>query len=131
MTQSLAQRLQIRPKSRGAVINAPSGMLELYDPLPEGVTLSMELSDGLDFVHLFVRNRAELEQFGPAVLAAAQGDKLWWVSYPKRSAKLETDITRDAGWGLVDAAGLRGVRQISIDEVWSALRFRPREAVGK
>lgn len=131
MVQSLAQRLQIRPQSRGALINAPSGMRELYEPLPEGVTISTELSCELDFVHLFVRNRAELEQFGPAVLDAVKGDKLLWISYPKRSAKVETDITRDAGWELVDAADLRGVRQISIDEVWSALRFRPREAVGK
>ena len=56
---------------------------------------------------------------------------LLWLSYPKRSSKVETDLSRDVGWEVVADAGLRPVTQVSIDETWSALRFRPVERVGR
>jgi hypothetical protein len=62
---------------------------------------------------------------------AVKQDGLLWVSYPKRSSKVETDISRDVGWEVMAEAGLRPVTQVSIDEIGSALRFRPVEAVGK
>jgi len=58
-------------------------------------------------------------------------EKELWISYPKRSSKVETDITRDVGWDVVYKAGLEGVTQIAIDDTWSALRFRPADRVGK
>jgi hypothetical protein len=49
-----------------------------------------------------------------------------WIAYPKLSGKLKSDITRDKGWELVSADDWLGVTQISIDDTWSALRFKPR-----
>ena len=54
-----------------------------------------------------------------------------WASYPKRSAKVATDLTRDHGWEAFSSAGWRPVTQVSIDDVWSALRFRPLAEVGR
>ena len=58
-------------------------------------------------------------------------DGVLWISYPKRSSKVKTDLSRDVGWDVVANAGLRPVTQVSVDETWSALRFRPLEQVGK
>jgi hypothetical protein len=64
-------------------------------------------------------------------IAALKYDGLLWISYPKRSSKVETDLTRDRGWEVMTEAGLRPVTQVSIDALWSALRFRPLERVGR
>jgi hypothetical protein len=84
-----------------------------------------------DFVHLFVKDRAEFSQFGDIAMDAAEYDGLLWISYPKRSSKVDTDLSRDAMWDLTTDRGLRPVAQVSIDEVWSAVRFRPAELVAK
>jgi hypothetical protein len=60
---------------------------------------------------------------GPAV-EAARHDRLAWIAYP-RAGQLGTDINRDSLVASVAELGIRPVRQVSLDEVWSALRFRP------
>jgi hypothetical protein len=82
-------------------------------------------------LHLFVKDVAELESLGLTAIKAVKHDGLLWISYPKQSSEVETDLTRDVGWGLLAKAGLRAVTQVSINDVWSALRFRPSERVGK
>ena len=83
----------------------------------------------MDFVQLFVRDSAELATYAPAALAAIKRDGVFWIAYPKKSARVTTDLTRDRGWAPVTAAGLRPVTQIAVDETWSALRWRPIELV--
>jgi hypothetical protein len=50
---------------------------------------------------------------------------VFWISWPKKSAKVPTDLTRDVLWGLLAEDGYDSVASVSIDAVWSALRFRP------
>ena len=56
-------------------------------------------------------------------------DGLFWLSYPKKTSTIAADLSRVEGWDVLDAAGWRPVSQIAIDATWSALRFRPRDAV--
>jgi hypothetical protein len=129
--RSLIRKLRIQPGQRITIINPPPGYLDQLGDLPEGVELSNQPERTFDFVHLFVKNIAELERLGPSAVRAVKHDGLLWISYPKRSSKVETDISRDVGWDVIKEAGLRPVTQVSIDAVWSALRFRPAERVGK
>lgn len=130
-TGTLAGKLRMQPGQRVLIINAPPGYLEQLGTLPKGVDV-LDAPDGkIDFVHLFVRDIADLEQLGPVALNAVTYDGLLWISYPKRSSKVNTDISRDTGWDVIAQAGLRPVMQVSVDETWSALRFRPAEQVGK
>jgi hypothetical protein len=62
---------------------------------------------------------------------AVKYDGVLWVSYPKKSSGVETDLHRDMRWHVLEEAGLRPVMQVAIDEVWSALRWGPAERVGK
>ena len=116
---------------RVLIMNAPHGYLAALEPLPEGLEVFDCAEGRFDWVQLFVKNTLELEELGPVALQAVTYDGLVWISYPKQSSKVDTDISRDTGWDMISQAGLRPVAQISIDETWSALRFRPAERIGK
>lgn len=136
---ALAKKLQLKPGQRALVLNPPPGYPDLLGELPENVQLTFhpEVSPSpldagqADFVHLFVKDQAELAQWAPLALQAVKFDGLLWMSYPKRASKVPTDITRDSGWDPVRRAGLEAISNVSVDNVWSALRFRPSERVGK
>jgi hypothetical protein len=130
MTENaLVKKLQLKPGLRVLFLNAPAGYIASLGSLPNGVALAADPAGTLDFVQLFVRDGAELAERAPAALAAIKPDGVLWVAYPKQSAKVKTDLTRDRGWEPLTAAGLRPVTQIAIDATWSALRWRPVERV--
>ena len=108
---SLTAKLQLKAGQTMALVNPPSGF-ELDAPAGE------------DAILLFVRNRDELERLGEPFFQAARDDRLAWVAYPK-VGQLETDLNRDTLWEKTKSRGVRPVRQVSLDDVWSALRFRP------
>ena len=129
---SLIKKLRIQSGQRLLILNSPPAYVESLEPLPEGAQIvSPAASAEVDFCHLFATNSAQLAELLPTALAACKYDGLLWVSYPKKSSKVESDLSRDALWELPGATGLRPVAQISIDQTWSALRYRPGELVGK
>ena len=111
----VAKKLQIKEGSKVAVVNPPAG-----------VTLDVDLGNGsgAQAVLVFATNAAELEQHADPAVEAARADRLSWIAYPK-AGQLGTDLNRDVLWKLLDGKGIRPVRQISIDDTWSAMRFRP------
>jgi len=122
----LIQKLQLKPGMRVSVINPPDGFA-LTD-----IDVERAAAPGsLDGLLLFAGSVAELERLAPDALPLVKYDGLLWFAYPKKSGAIKTDITRDIGWDVVKQAGLQPVRQVAIDETWSALRFRPSAAVGK
>lgn len=127
----LAKRLRIKPGHRVLILNAPDSYTEALDPLPDEVELSVSPDGAFDCVHLFVKDKAELDRLAPTALESVKRDGLFWVSWPKRSSKVKTDITRDTGWETISGAGWAGIATVSVDETWSAIRFRPSELVGR
>ncbi len=128
---SLARKLLLKPGLRAVILNAPEGYRERLDPLPEGVEVAEKPTGRFDFVQLFVKDSKELKRLASKAIRARKPDGLLWICYPKRSSGVETDLTRDVLWELVQDTGLVGVSLVSIDDVWSAMRFRPAEDVGK
>jgi hypothetical protein len=129
---TLVKKLRIQAGQRVLVLNAPEGYVDSLSDLPEGVEMSTRPEGGgYDFVHLFVLDSAELHALLPGATTAVKYDGLLWVSYPKKSSKVKTDLSRDVLWELMKETGLRPVTQISVDSTWSALRFRPAEEVGR
>jgi len=126
----LARKLRIKPGHRLAVVNAPEGYRERLEPLPDGARIVDALEPGLDFVQLYARGSDELAQLGPAAFAAVKPDGLLWVCYPKGGARAGTDLTRDALWAKMGELDLTGVSLVAVDDVWSAMRFRPSGKVG-
>jgi hypothetical protein len=108
-------------------LNLKSGMkVRVIDP-PADVDLG-GLSTGdppdADGVIAFVRTLAEVDAKGDPVLDAAGADRIAWLAYPK-GGRLGTDLNRDVLWKHMLRKGVQGVRQVAIDDTWSALRFRP------
>jgi len=128
---SLLKKLRLSLGQRALFLNAPPGYLQSLGELLAELQFDTRPDGVYDFVQLFVRDRAELEQLSQAAFQAAKYDGLLWVCYPKQAAKVETDLNRDILWKLIEPSGLRPVTQIALDATWSALRFRPAEKVGK
>lgn len=124
----LARKLLIKPRSRVALVDPPAGYAERLQPLPEGAEL-VEIQPGLDVVQVFVRDRAALDRAAPALRSIRAGGLLW-VCYPKGGRKAGTDLNRDLLWEALAEFGLAGVTLVSVDETWSAMRFRPADEVG-
>jgi hypothetical protein len=118
----LASKLQLKGGQRVEGILVPESVA------PE---LSACTSKGGDHekpaLLVFVADRSALEERRTQIVEAAAKDRLTWVSYPK-SGQLGTDLNRDSLAALLSTSGLQPVRQIALNEVWSALRFRPARA---
>jgi hypothetical protein len=113
----LAGKLQLGPGQSVAVVGRPEDVaLDLGDDHP--------LANDADAVIVFCRGRDDLERLSGQFVPAAKRDGLTWVAYPK-AGKLGTDLNRDVLAGLVKARGVQPVRQVALDDTWSALRLRP------
>jgi hypothetical protein len=130
-SRPLSEKLRMAEGSTVLVINGPDNYKDLLGVVPENLVISREPSGEFDFVHLFASNRSELDDYIDIALESVKYDGLLWVSYPKGSSKVETDINRDSIWEILKEKGIRPVRQVSVDSTWSALWFRPEEMVGK
>jgi hypothetical protein len=117
---SLAEKLQIKEGQSVSVLHPPSG---LNIDFPKGTRRTSSAS-GSDVVIVFASNRTELAERADPLVKAARRDALSWIAYPK-AGQLNTDLNRDSLAELLQERGIRPVRQVAIDEVWSALRFRP------
>ena len=131
MATTVPQKLQMKSGLRAVIINAPSGYLDQLNPLPEGFEIVESPEGQFDFVQVFVNNMNELQELLPVVLKAVKYDALLWITYPKGSAKAGMDINRDSLRIEVEKHQLSATTLVSIDDTWSALRFRPSERVGR
>jgi phage-related baseplate assembly protein len=113
---SLARKLNLKDGMKVRVLAKPRGV-----DLDDVVTTTSASADG---VILFVRTRAEIDAKAAPFIDAARADRIAWIAYPK-AGQLGTDLNRDIVWKHLQKDGIQGVRQIAIDDVWSALRFRP------
>ncbi|MDQ3980375.1 MAG: DUF3052 domain-containing protein [Actinomycetota bacterium] len=120
----LPKKLGIKQGSRVALVSAPEGFEAELEPLPEGAELTRRLDgDGLDVVLLFVTERDDLEQrFLPVArqIHAAGG---LWVAWPKKSAKVPTDVDQSVVMEIGLATGLVDNKVCAVTDVWSGLRF--------
>lgn len=118
----LVQKLGIRPGERVLLVDAPPGYEARLGTLPKGVSFAAD--DGAtSFAHLFVKDRAALEKELQGLERRLVLDGSIWVSWPKRSSNVETDLTDVIVRGAGLKNGLVDVRVCSIDSTWSALKF--------
>ena len=75
-------------------------------------------------IHIFVKTMPELKGMLSELKPKMKPKGLMWVSYPKGSSKVETDLNRDIIWEYGKTVGLSAVSQVAIDETWSAMRLK-------
>lgn len=122
---ALARKLKLKPGQRAALIGAPEGYLKALSPLPEGVQVAEKLSGKFDWLQVFVKNKAEIDRLAPRAARALKPQGMLWISFPKGSSKIQTDLTRDKGWDVLRALDLKWLTLVSVDETWSAFALRP------
>ena len=123
--KSIAQRLMIKVGRTALFVNAPRGYAATIGALPKDAQVLKAATRPADVVQVFVKNRAELEAELPkAKTLISEGGSLW-LTYPKgASKKYKADIHRDSIHAYAKTIGLAGVALISIDDDWSAMRFK-------
>ena len=131
MATSLVQKLQVKPGQRMAVLNPPAGYLGKLASELAGVDVATEVAGQTEAVLLFVNSLVEVSQWVDTGIRAVKPGGLFWIAYPKGTSRVKTDVNRDRLWEAVQPTGWRPVRQVALDDVWSAMRFRPAEEVGR
>jgi hypothetical protein len=119
----LAKKLGIKAGFRIFVENAPDDYEALLDPLPEEVYFLDELEDELHMIHLFTDSAKELAVKLKRYRKKLRPNGMFWVSWPKKAAKVPTDITEDTIRALALPLGLVDVKVCAVDEVWSGLKL--------
>jgi hypothetical protein len=119
----LAQKLGIAEGTRMHLRHAPDDYLEWIRPLPPGVSFDKRLSEGTDIVHVFSTRKKELGKELAAFRKGLRSNAVLWVSWPKKAARLETDITEDSIRELALPLGFVDVKVCAVSEVWSGLKL--------
>jgi len=123
----LAQKLHIKPGKSWLFYNAPANYTELLDPLPEGATINFAPEGEFDGVQLFVINSAELIANLKIIAPLLRPDTVFWVTYPKKSSGIESDLEMMGNWDEPTKYGLRPVGTAAVNETWTAIRLRRQE----
>jgi len=121
--RSLVEKLGIKPSTRIAILDAPRGYRATLGKLPPGVRVVTSARATLSFIHLFVVSRAILEKQIARLLSALTPAGALWISWPKKSSGVETDITEDVVRAVALPTGLVDVKVAAIDDVWSGLKL--------
>ena len=119
----LVKKLGIRPGSAIYFVGAPDSYLKLIRPLPDGVKVTSRVSGKTDLVHVFSPRRIELARLLGGYRTRIKPDAVIWVSWPKKSAKVSTDITEETIREIALPLGFVDVKVCAVTDVWSALKL--------
>jgi hypothetical protein len=122
----LFHKLNLKHQTEIVILNAPDTFeVELTDLNGISVLRDVESVEAITFSLAFVTKQEEVNEVASTIAKKAQGDAVIWFAYPKGSSKkYKCEFNRDNGWEVLGKLGFEGVRQVAIDEDWSALRFR-------
>jgi hypothetical protein len=119
----LAKKLGIKAGARVCLSHAPKHYGGLVAPWPDGVRLVGRVSETTDLVHIFVTRRKDLERSLKSTLNAMRPDAAVWVSWPKKSSGVATDVTEDTIRAVALPMGLVDIKVCAVDDVWSGLKL--------
>jgi hypothetical protein len=126
----LFQKLNLKAQREIAVFNAPASFEAELSKLGVKVLRDPIKPADIQFALAFATQQAELDRLSRILVAGAEADALLWFAYPKGTSKRYTcEFNRDTGWNVIRGAGFDSVRQVAIDDDWSALRFRRLEYI--
>lgn len=132
MNVSVIKKLQFKDQGQPVlIVNAPKAYEEVMALFEGNVHQKPEIAEGYDFVQVFGTSNEALQAHAKSAESYVKDDGLFWLCYPKKSSKTYkgTGCSRDTVMYLLADEGYEPVRQIAIDEDWSALRFRKVEKI--
>lgn len=124
----LAKKLGVKAEMNAIAIAAPPNYSTLMDDHSIPSARSVPATGAFDFLHLFVRDTAELQERLPQAAAHLATGGMIWVSWPKKSSPLHRDLTEDGIRGLALPMGLVDIKVCAVDGDWSGLKLVRRKA---
>jgi hypothetical protein len=122
---ALAKKLQIKPDSRWLLYNAPANYPDSLTPLPNGAEVVFNTSGDFNGIQLFVTNSTQLVSDLKIIVPLLKKDTIFWIIYPKKNSGIDTDLEMMSSWDSPTQYDLRPVSSAAVNEIWTALRFRP------
>jgi hypothetical protein len=122
-TTPLAKKLGIKEGIQLALVNEPKDYFSLFDSFPNGVTIIKDLKVKKDIIHWFVTESSVLHSDISYLKSQIVDNGAIWVSWPKKTSKLKSDITEDTIRNLALSIGLVDVKVCAVDETWSGLKL--------
>jgi len=120
----LAKKLGIKSGYRIYLVQEPDHYLQLFSDLPEDISY-VEIPDpeSMDFIHLFVKQWSELETAVPSLKPLLKKTGILWISWPKGTSSIPTNVKRDPLREFVLRQGLVDIKVCAVDQDWSGLKF--------
>jgi hypothetical protein len=118
----LSAKLGLKSGSEIHLVGAPDGYLKLVSPLPD-VNFETRLSKNTDLVHIFTARKTELAAALRSYRTKLKPTAVVWVSWPKKSAKVPTDLTEDTIREIALPLGFVDIKVCAVTEVWSGLKL--------
>lgn len=130
VSESIFDKLQFKEEKNLLIQGLPSSIEKQFVKLSYSKNVTPLLkSKKVDFALVFAVNVNQLCGIMNEVLPALHKDSKLWVAYPKTTSKIVSDLNRDCSWDVLCNSGYEGVRQVTLDHVWTAMRFQKTESL--
>jgi hypothetical protein len=132
MLQTVLEKLQLKDEKNLLIQGLPSAIEKQFFRLTfaKNVTPLLKIRK-IDFALVFAIHEIQLARIVNEVIPALHDDAKFWVAYPKKASKIATTLNRDCSWSCITSEGYEGVRQVALDHVWTAIRFKKTELIAE
>ena len=125
ISQNILEKLQLKDEKNLLIQGLPSSVEKQFAKLNYCKNLTPLLkSRKIDFALIFAINQLQLNNILKEVFSALTHESKLWIAYPKTSSKIVSDLNRDASWEILSKNDYEAVRQVTLDHVWTAMRFK-------
>jgi hypothetical protein len=120
----LTRKLHLGPGMRFVALNAPDGFKDLLGELPDGAREASTLGGLFDLIVLFATDQKTLATRWPKILASLKDEGILWLAFPKKASGVKSNLGGMNSGEISKGSAWQPVASISIDETWSAVRFK-------
>ncbi|MCX6331554.1 MAG: YdeI/OmpD-associated family protein [Chitinophagia bacterium] len=123
--QHLLEKLQLKDEKNLLIQGLPSSVEKQFAKLSYNKNLTPLLKTRkIDFALIFAINQFQLNNILKELFSALHADCKLWIAYPKTTSKIVSDLNRDASWDILSKNDFEAIRQVTMDHVWTAMRFK-------
>jgi hypothetical protein len=119
----LARKLGLKEGFKIRLINAPDHYYALFDDWPKTITQPADSGVKKDFIHYFATEARALREALPRLKSEMRPAASLWISWPKKSAGVATDVSESVVRNAALAIGLVDIKVCAVDEIWSGLKL--------
>ena len=124
MMQTMLEKLQLTEEKNLLIQGLPSSIEKQFAKIAFAKNVTPLLrSRRIDFALVFAINETQLNSILREVLPALDEEGKLWIAYPKTTSKIVSDLNRDCSWKMLNQNGFESECQVTLDHVWTALRF--------